>query len=125
MKNIKKFLAAMLTSLLFIGCSGGMGDGCCGWSAREVTGSGQVKKVSKHTPIICPDYYEVDISMGVMRDGVGSMSHHDITLYIDDKFAKDLQEAAKAGEIVDFTYDVRRIELCVNRDRLTSFEKTK
>lgn len=124
LSSIKKVLVAGATSLLVVGCSGGMGDGCCGWSAKEVTGSGQVKRVIKNTPIVCPDHYLVDISMGVMRNGVGSMSTHDVSLFIEDKFVAELKEAAEKGEIIDFTYDRRRAPVCINEDRLTSFKKS-
>lgn len=125
MKNIKKILISTLTSLLFVGCSGGMGDGCCGLSAREVTGSGQVKRVIKNTPLLCPDHYMVDISMGVMRDGVGSMSTHDISMFIEDKFVDGLKDAAEKGQLVEFTYDKRRASWCIDEDRLTSFKIVK
>jgi hypothetical protein len=119
---MKKLLLHVFMSLMVVGCAGGMGDGCCGWSQKEVTGSGQVKKVAKVTPIVCPDYYVVDISLGVMRNGVGSMSTHDIQLFIQDKDVENLKAIAEVGGIVDFTYDERRSPNCVDGLRLTSFK---
>jgi hypothetical protein len=119
---MKKHLLSILMCLLVVGCAGGMGDGCCGWSQKEVTGSGQVKKVAKMTPVFCPDYYVVDISLGVMRNGVGSMSTHDMELFIQDKDVESLRAIAEVGGIVDFTYDQRRSPWCVDGDRLTSFK---
>lgn len=119
---MKKLAMAVLCSLAVIGCSGGVSDGCGGWRSLEVTGSGQVKKVGKETPIFCPDYYEVDISMGVMRNGVGSMSTHDMRLYLMEKDVEAMKEAAKTSAIVDFSYDTRRFAWCVTSDRMTSFK---
>ena len=119
--NARKMLMSALASVMLVGCAGGMGDGCCGWSGREITGSGQVKKVQKVTPVFCPDYYQVDISLGVMRKGVGSMSTHDIQLYIPDDKASVLKDAANRGAIIDFVYDQRRFNWCVDQDRMTSY----
>ena len=122
---MKKLFLHVIMSLMVIGCAGGMGDGCCGWSKKEVTGSGQVKKVGKVTPIFCPDYYVVDISLGVMRNGMGSMSTHDMNLFIEEKHVGTLRAIAEVGGIVDFTYDERRSSWCVDDQRLTSFKLQK
>lgn len=119
---MKKFLMHAFIALMVVGCSGGIGDGCCGWSSKDTTGSGQVKKVGKVTPIFCPDYYVVDVSLGVMRNGVGSMSTHDMNFYIEPKDVEQLKTAAEVGAIIDFTYDVRRFAWCVDDDRMTSFK---
>jgi hypothetical protein len=118
---MKKLFLHVLMSLMVIGCAGGMGDGCCGWSKKEVTGSGQVKKVGKVTPLVCPDHYIVDISLGVMRNGVGSMSNQDMNFFIEEKHVESLRAIAAVGGIVDFTYDERRYAWCVDHQRLTSF----
>lgn len=120
--NIKRLVGTVLLCFGVVGCMGGMGDGCCGYSQKDITGSGQIKKVGKISPFTCPDYYQVDISLGVMRNGVGSMSHQDITLAIDDKDVKAMKAAAETGAIVDFTYDTRRVSICVEDDRLVSFK---
>lgn len=118
---MKKILSIALISLAVIGCSGGMSDGCWGWKAKDMDGSGQVKRVGKMTPQFCPDYSIVDISLGVMRDGKGSMSVHDMELFIEPQHVPALKLAAEQGEIIKFTYDVRRTENCVPKERLTSF----
>jgi hypothetical protein len=74
------------------------------------------------TPMVCPDYYVVDISLGVMRNGVGSMSTHDIELFIQDKDVEALRSIAEVGGIIDFMYDERRSPWCVDGLRLTSFK---
>lgn len=119
---MKKILMSLLCCLSVVGCSGGMGDGCCGWSHKDTTGSGQVKQVGKETPIVCPDYYRVYVSLGVMRNGVGSMSTHDMTMFIEDKDVPALKDAAEKGAVIDFVYDTRRMGNCVDEDRMTSFK---
>lgn len=120
--NFKSLLVGLFCSVAVVGCAGGMGDGCCGWTGREISGTGQVKKVRLDTPIWCPDYHEVDISLGVMRNGVGSMSTHDMKLFIPESMVAELKKAAEASAIINFTYDERRSGLCVPSDRMTSFK---
>lgn len=119
-----KIASVAFACLFIVGC-GGVGDGCCGWSHRSTTGVGQVKRVGLNTPLVCPDYHTVDISMGVMREGRGSMSTHDMHLYIPEKDVEGLTLAAKNGLIVNFTYDTKRVALCVEDERLTSFSVEK
>ena len=122
MNNIKSIMLSVFASLAVVGCAGGMGDGCCGWSGKEITGTGQVKKVGLESNLLCPDYYEVDISLGIMRNGVGSMSTHDQKFFIPDSMLKDFRTAAEKSSIVNFSYDVRRGGWCVNDHRITSFK---
>ena len=84
---------------------------------------GQVKKLQKMTPIICPDYTEVHVSLGVMRNGVGSMSHEDIYLAVDNEDRADLEvldRATNTGDLIRFTYDIRRVSPGWPSHRLTS-----
>lgn len=93
----------------------------CGKSSSDNEIIGQVKKVVKKTPIICPDYTEIDLSLGVVRNGVGSMSREDVDLAADnsDKDAIDkLKWAAENGAIVKLSYDVHRISPCWPDHRL-------
>lgn len=86
----------------------------CGYSARDNNLIGQVKKVSKMTPVICSDYTEVNISLGVMRNGVGSMSHEDVWLYVQtDADVATLESAVKSGKLVEIVYDNKRTAICV------------
>lgn len=95
----------------------------CGWTSAGNEAVGQVKKVIKKTPILCPDYTVVDISLGVMRNGVGSVSHEDLELVAEDPKDIDLLKTASiTGEIVKFSYDVKRVALCWPDDRLTHAE---
>lgn len=120
--NIKNVLVGLFCSLAMVGCAGGVGDGCCGWSGMDITGSGQVKRVSKVSPMICPDYYAVDISLGVMRNGVGSVSKEDMILYLPDNMLIDMKRAAESSAIINFVYNERRSSNCVPDARLLSFK---
>lgn len=95
----------------------------CGTSSSGNESVGQIKKVTNETPLICPDYTEVDVSLGVIRNGVGSMSKEDLILAIDnserDTITK-LKKAAEDGSIVKFNYDIRRIAPCWPDHRLAS-----
>lgn len=85
---------------------------------------GQIKKVVNKTPIICPDYTEVHMSLGVVRNGVGSMSHEDLYLAVDNDnkgLIAELKAAAESGAIVKLTYDVKRVSPCWPDHRLSTF----
>lgn len=93
----------------------------CGNSSSGNELEGQVKKVIRRTPIICPDYVEADISLGVMRNGVGSLSKEDVLLRVESpEQTETLKAAAKSGAIVSVTYDVNRVTICVPEHLLTS-----
>jgi hypothetical protein len=114
MIKLKVLFCIMLTTLFLAGC---------GNVQKDSEAVGQVKKVTNTTPIICFDYQAVDISMGVMRNGVGSMSTQDIWFYIPDKsLAKTLRSAAESGKLVKITYDVRRWAPCSEDHWITSVE---
>lgn len=85
----------------------------CGNSARDNELVGQVKKVVERTPILCGDYAFADVSLGIVRNGTGSMSKEDVELYVPhDADVKLLKAAAESGQLVRVTYDVRRVALC-------------
>lgn len=93
----------------------------CGMQSADNEAVGQVKKVIKETPLVCPDYTEVDVSLGVMRNGVGSLSKEDVSFAIDNaETAKigTLKKAAESGAIVRLTYDVKRVSWCWPDHRL-------
>lgn len=95
----------------------------CGYESRDNDLTGQVKKVIHNTPLICPNYDDVDISLGVIRGGVGSMSTQDVwlTVYSDAAF-KSLDAAQKSGAIVNVKYDVKRVAICTDDHVLASVE---
>ncbi len=98
----------------------------CGYSSRGSELIGQVKKVEDVTPIICGDYVRADISLGVMKNGVGSMSHEDVWVYVPNpSHAAILKQAVTSGDIVKVTYDRARIRVCVPEYEVTNAEITK
>ena len=95
----------------------------CGLSSAGNELEGQVKKVIRVTPIICPDYVVADVSLGVLRNGVGSLSKEDVDLYVaDEHMVETLQRAAKSGTPVTIGYDVQRVGICRPDHWLTSVQ---
>jgi major membrane immunogen (membrane-anchored lipoprotein) len=95
----------------------------CGYSSKDNEAIGQVKKVSSETPLLCNDYSAVDISMGIMRNGVGSMSTEDLWFYVPSNAdVADLKYAAETGKLVKITYDIKRVVLCVPDHIVTKIE---
>ncbi len=112
MKNIL-FIFALAISL----------TGCFGDNSRDGELVGQAKKITHVTPLICPNYYAIDVSLGVMQNGVGSMSSQDMWLTVDD--AVDIQkmnDAVVKGALVNIKYDTPRLPICTEEHIATSFE---
>jgi hypothetical protein len=84
------------------------------YSAKGNELVGQVKKVTEKTPLICGDYVVADLSLGVIRNGVGSMSREDIDLYVERPAdIATVKLAAETGRLVKVTYNTRRSPWCV------------
>lgn len=100
--------------------------GCLGHSSRHNELVGQVKRVQHMTPMSCPNWDHVDISLGTMRNGVGSMSNQDLWLWVPNR--KDmllLEAAARDGRIVKVMYDIARWRFwfnCEELEEVTSVE---
>lgn len=92
----------------------------CGTSAKNNELVGQVKKVVEQTPLICPDYVEVDVSLGTVRKGVGSMSREDVVLHVEGADVAALKSAALDGHLVRITYDIQRVHPCTPSHWATS-----
>lgn len=98
-------------------------SGCLGNSSSDNEIMGQVKKAQHVTPMILPDYDRVDVSLGVIRNGIGSMSKEDMLLYVPN--ASDfavLKRAAETGDLVKITYSQARATLYVEKDYVTHAE---
>ncbi len=92
----------------------------CGLSATGAELTGQVKKVVSKTPMICPDHTIADISLGVMRNGVGSMSSQDVEVVVSNPvLIATLRTAAEGGKLVKVVYNARRFRWCVPLDEVT------
>lgn len=96
-------------------------NSACGYTSKGNEAVGQVKRVHHDTPLICPDFDRVDISMGVMREGVGSMSTHDVIFYVPKSADYEtFTKAAEVGKLVKITYDVARVRWCTDEEAITS-----
>jgi len=86
----------------------------CGYSQRDSDLVGQVKKVTNETPILCPDYIEADISLGIMRNGIGSMSKEDVSVLIPNntEMIKVFKDATVNGKLIKVIYDEKRFAFC-------------
>lgn len=111
-----RFLVGFVTAMLIL-----YG---CGYSSMDNELIGQAKKVVHHTPLIfCEPYYEVDVSLGVFRNGIGSASKEDVWLYIPNpEHVKVLQHAVETGAVVKIRYDVKRMTLCVDNNFLRAVD---
>lgn len=95
----------------------------CGYSSQNNELIGQIKKISHETPIWCPNFTAVDVSLGILRNGVGSMSTEDLWLYVSDPYVLDtIKKAQEANAAVKINYGIRRISFCVPVAWLTSVE---
>jgi hypothetical protein len=95
----------------------------CGYSSVENELISQPKKIFHQTPIFCPDRVDVDVSMGVMRNGVGSMSNQDVFLNVpNEKDVKTLEKAISEGKLVKIKYNVYRVVWCQPDDEVVSVE---
>lgn len=95
----------------------------CGYSSRDNEMIGQVTRVVHETPLICPNWWNAHVSLGVMRNGVGSMSHQDVNAYVQDPAVlQTLKKAGEVGALVKMTYDSRRIAICIDNWEITKAE---
>jgi len=95
----------------------------CGYSSNNNKMVAQPKKIHHNTPILCHNYTELDVSLGVLRNGSGSMSTEDVLLTVNnDKDQVVLQRAIDDGKLVEIHYDEFRLALCVPEYQITSVE---
>lgn len=100
--------------------------GCLGYSSTDNVSMSQVKKAISNTPIMLPDYKDVDISLGVMQGGSGSISSEDKWFYVpNEEDFKLLQSAAQTGKLVKITYDNARMRFYVESSTITHVELVK
>lgn len=120
MKKLKRLLLALMFPALMPTAAS------CGYTSRDNELVGQVKKVVARTPILCGDYYEADVSLGVLRNGGGSISHEDVEFYVvDGNNVAFLKQAAEEGFPVKIGYSIKRwpAGFCVPTSWLTSVQR--
>lgn len=111
---------SLVIGMLALAC---YGVGCIGYSSTDNELVGQPKKVLHQTPIVCDERYDLDMSLGVMRDGVGSMSQQDVVLTVpNSNDVKTLTKAVADGKLVRVRYDIKRFVWCWNDHIVRSVE---
>lgn len=96
----------------------------CGHTSMDNEMTGQAKKLTHETPLICPDYIAFDLSLGVMQNGTGSMSTQDIWFVVRNvQDFERLKAAVEAGKIVKVKYNELRgfSAFCVYDHEMTGF----
>lgn len=95
----------------------------CGYSSIHNQTIGQVKRIIINTPILCEGYVTLDLSLGVMINGTGSISDGDMYFYVPNVGDREkLKEANETGRLVKITYDEKRITFCIEQNIVTSVE---
>jgi len=85
----------------------------CGYTSVDNELVGQPKKMLRQTPIVCPDRVDVDVSLGVMQAGTGSVSTQDHWLVVPGEHERSvLAGAIEGGKTVRIHYDDRRFTWC-------------
>lgn len=117
MRHLLNSILIVCALVFVVSCTG------CGYSSQDNELIGQAKKIVHNTPILCSPYYMVDISLGVMRNGVGSMSVQDVWMTVGDlRQLGVLEKAVSDGAIVRVKYDEYRATLCVEDHVVRSVE---
>ncbi len=112
--NIRTILSTIILTTFSFGC---------GYSSIDNELVAQPKRMHNETPIICGDRVDVDLSLGFMKDGVGSMSTHDTTMLVSNSKHRDiLNEAIQTNKLVKVHYDERRIVFCGPEQIVTGVE---
>lgn len=97
-------LVGLLTTFFFIGC---------GYSSVNNEVVGQIKSIVNNTPMLCPDYVTVNISLGVMKNNTGSVSKEDMVLYVPDaKELEILKSALASANLIRIRYNQKRVNWC-------------
>lgn len=111
-----KITCALALGLLLSGCDFGYSH-----QGNEVVG--QPKSVETTTPLICPAQHILDLSLGVMRHGVGSMSTEDVLINIpDDASASRLEAVVREGKLISAQTNEARVRWCNEEKELVSFK---
>jgi hypothetical protein len=98
----------------------------CGNTSTDGELVGQAKKFTYVTPLICEDYPAFDVSLGIMRNGSGSMSTQDMWFVVTNlSDIEKLRQAAETAAIVKIHYDTRRFAPCSDKYWMTNVEIVK
>jgi len=98
----------------------------CGNSSVNNELVAQPKRMHNVTPIVCGDRVDVDLSLGFVKDGVGSMSTHDVAMRVNDmRHVDTLNTAIQTNKLVKVTYNERRFVWCGPDEIITGVEIVK
>lgn len=93
----------------------------CGYSSVNNELVGQPKRTHNQTPVFCDDRTDVEVSLGVMRGGIGSISTHDTSLTVpNQKDVETLNQAIKDGKLVKIIYNTKRAAWCWEEEVVVS-----
>lgn len=95
----------------------------CGYSHRANELVGQPKSIESTTPLLCPDQHILHMSLGVMRNGSGSMSTQDIAINVPDaQLVPILQSVIEQGKLINAETNEARFRWCNEMIELVAFE---
>ena len=87
----------------------------CGYQGVDMQAIGQVKTIMHDTPLICGNFTDFDLSLGVMRNGTGSMSTEDIWIVVqNDEDLELVKKAQESGALIKVTFDAQRFPICTD-----------
>ena len=93
------------------------------YAATDIVSVGQVKTVMNMTPMACNKFVDMSLSLGVMRNGAGSVSTEDVWMNLNTieqiEIARRSQEN---GNLVRVTYDYFRFAPCRNSRNVKKIE---
>lgn len=111
--NMKKIILFVFCSLLV----------ACGNVSQNNELVGQPKRLHNVTPILCPNRVDLDISMGFVKDGVGSMSTQDLFLTVPNQADVDLlKKAIEDRRLIKIHYNEARFTICSHEEYVTQVE---
>lgn len=121
---MKTIMWLMLVGMLF--CCYLVYAGLTTYYAKDGEVVGQAKSLTLVTPFwssFCPPYYLLDISLGVLQNGAGSMSTGDLTFTIlREADLPAIRQAVQAAALVKVRYDTRRLAACTEDYLATGFQ---
>ncbi len=114
---MKMRIVMLMLPLVLTGCD------ACGNSSVNNELVGQPKRLHNETPILCENRVDLDVSMGFMKDGVGSVSTADMHLTVPNREDVDrINRAINENKLVKLHYNVARVNLCWQQEVVTSVD---
>ena len=100
--------------------------GCLGYSSKNSESIIQPKSIQMQTPIICPEVPILHGSLGIIRNGRGSISNQDVDMVItNDQDKYKIQTAIDSGYFLNVKYNTKRMVVCNSEHILVDVEIVK